>query len=292
MKQIKINKQISSRGSAALDTYLNEIGTIELLRPEREIELAVKINDKKNSEDALGELVNANLRFVVSVAKQFQNQGLSLGDLISEGNFGLIKAAKRFDEKKGFKFISYAVWWIRQSILQAISEQSKIIRIPLNKIGQVNKINKTCIHLEQKFEREPTADEVAEYLGVSASDVVDAKKTINDTLISLDKGFQQGEDTKLQDTLPNDGDRPDFELDNESLRKDLEKLFSSTLTKREAMVIELYYGLRREETLKTLEEIGNIMSLTRERVRQIKEKALLKLRNVCKDKKWRDILSL
>lgn len=288
MKQLKISsKQITTRESAALDKYLNDIGQVELLTPERETELAIEI--KKGSEEAFSELVNANLRFVVSVAKQYQNQGLSLGDLINEGNLGLMKAAKRFDEEKGFKFISYAVWWVRQSILQALAEQARIVRLPLNRIGQNNKISKVYAQLEQVYEREPTADEVAAELGISTLDVIDARKSVNEPTLSLDKSFQQGEDGRLQDTIPNDDERPDSSMVNISLRSELESYMSTVLNEREEQVIREYFGVG-AKTQRTLEEIGSDMGLTRERVRQVKEKSLEKLRAKCTDM-WKNKFS-
>jgi RNA polymerase primary sigma factor len=231
---------------------------------------------------ALERLTKANLRFVVSVAKQYQNQGLSLGDLINEGNLGLIKAAQRFDETRGFKFISYAVWWIRQSILQALAEQSRIVRLPLNRVGSLNKISKTFSELEQKYEREPSPDELAEVLDVTTSEIVDTMK-ISGRHVSMDAPFVQGEENSLLDVLENDGeDTPDGELMNDSLRREVQRALS-TLTQREADVITLYFGLNGEHSM-TLEEIGEKFNLTRERVRQIKEKAIRRLRHTSRSK--------
>jgi RNA polymerase primary sigma factor len=268
MRQLKISKQITNRESQSLDKYLQEIGKVDLLTADEEVVLAKRI--REGDQLALEKLTKANLRFVVSVAKQYQNQGLSLGDLINEGNLGLIKAAQRFDETRGFKFISYAVWWIRQSILQALAEQSRIVRLPLNRVGSLNKISKTFSELEQKFEREPSPEELAEVLEVSASEVVDTMK-ISGRHVSMDAPFVQGEENSLLDVLENDGDeKPDDGLMNDSLRKEVQRALS-TLTSREADVITLYFGLNGEHAM-TLEEIGEKFNLTRERVRQIKEK--------------------
>lgn len=275
MRQLKISKQITNRESQSLDKYLQEIGKVDLLTPDEEVELAKRI--KEGDQLALEKLTKANLRFVVSVAKQYQNQGLTLGDLINEGNLGLIKAAKRFDETRGFKFISYAVWWIRQSILQALAEQSRIVRLPLNRVGSLNKISKTFSELEQKFEREPSPDELADVLEVTAAEVVDTMK-ISGRHVSMDAPFVQGEENSLLDVLENDLEvTPDNELMNDSLRKEVMRAIS-TLTQREADVVTLYFGLNGEQSL-TLEEIGEKFNLTRERVRQIKEKAIRRLRH-------------
>lgn len=280
MRQLKISKQITNRESQSLDKYLQEIGKVDLLTPDEEVDLAKRIRD--GDQLALEKLTKANLRFVVSVAKQYQNQGLSLGDLINEGNLGLIKAAQRFDETRGFKFISYAVWWIRQSILQALAEQSRIVRLPLNRVGSLNKISKTFSDLEQKFEREPSPDELAEVLEVSTSEVVDTLK-ISGRHVSMDAPFVQGEENSLLDVLENDGENtPDSELMNDSLRKEVQRALS-TLTQREADVITLYFGLNGEHSM-TLEEIGEKFNLTRERVRQIKEKAIRRLRHTSRSK--------
>lgn len=280
MRQLKISKQITNRESQSLDKYLQEIGKVDLLTPDEEVILAQKI--KQGDQISLERLTKANLRFVVSVAKQYQNQGLSLGDLINEGNLGLIKAAQRFDETRGFKFISYAVWWIRQSILQALAEQSRIVRLPLNRVGSLNKISKTYSELEQKFEREPSPEELAEVLEISANEVVDTMK-ISGRHVSVDAPFVQGEENSLLDVLENDTEeKPDQELMNDSLRREVLRALS-TLTPREAEVIMYYFGLNGEQAM-TLEEIGEKFNLTRERVRQIKEKAIRRLRQTSRSK--------
>ncbi len=283
---MKITKHFTNRESQSLDKYLQEIGKVDLLNAEQEIELAVRI--KKGDRNALELLTKANLRFVVSVAKQYQNQGLSLGDLINEGNLGLIKAAKRFDETRGFKFISYAVWWIRQSILQALAEQARIVRLPLNRVGALNKIGKAYSNLEQEFEREPNAAELASELDMDVSEVSDALK-ISGRHISMDAPFSQGEENRLLDIIQNDEQpTPDFSLMNESLKAEIDRALSS-LSEREAEVIKLYYGLNKEHSL-TLEEIGEKFNLTRERVRQIKEKAIRRLRRASKSESLRAYL--
>jgi RNA polymerase primary sigma factor len=280
MRQLKISKQITNRESQSLDKYLQEIGKVDLLTPDEEVELAKRI--KEGDQIALEKLTKANLRFVVSVAKQYQNQGLSLGDLINEGNLGLIKAAQRFDETRGFKFISYAVWWIRQSILQALAEQSRIVRLPLNRVGSLNKISKTFSELEQKFEREPSPEELAAVLDVTTAEVVDTMK-ISGRHVSMDAPFVQGEENSLLDVLENDSEEtPDSGLMNDSLRREVQRALS-TLTQREADVITLYFGLNGEHAM-TLEEIGEKFNLTRERVRQIKEKAIRRLRHTSRSK--------
>ncbi len=280
MRQLKISKQITNRESQSLDKYLQEIGKVDLLTPDEEVTLAQRI--KEGDQLALEKLTKANLRFVVSVAKQYQNQGLSLGDLINEGNLGLIKAAQRFDETRGFKFISYAVWWIRQSILQALAEQSRIVRLPLNRVGSLNKISKTFSELEQRFEREPSPDELAEVLDVTTAEVVDTMK-ISGRHVSMDAPFVQGEENSLLDVLENDTEEtPDQGLMNDSLRREVQRALS-TLTQREADVISLYFGLNGEHSM-TLEEIGEKFNLTRERVRQIKEKAIRRLRHTSRSK--------
>ncbi|HEV8514350.1 MAG TPA: RNA polymerase sigma factor RpoD/SigA [Cyclobacteriaceae bacterium] len=280
MRQLKISKQITNRESQSLDKYLQEIGKVDLLTPDEEVELAKRI--KEGDQIALEKLTKANLRFVVSVAKQYQNQGLSLGDLINEGNLGLIKAAQRFDETRGFKFISYAVWWIRQSILQALAEQSRIVRLPLNRVGSLNKISKTFSELEQKYEREPSPEELAEVLEVTTAEVVDTMK-ISGRHVSMDAPFVQGEENSLLDVLENDSEEtPDSGLMTDSLRREVQRALS-TLTQREADVITLYFGLNGEHAM-TLEEIGEKFSLTRERVRQIKEKAIRRLRHTSRSK--------
>jgi len=284
MRQLKISKQITNRESQSLDKYLQEIGKVDLLTPDEEVELAKRI--REGDQLALEKLTKANLRFVVSVAKQYQNQGLSLGDLINEGNLGLIKAAQRFDETRGFKFISYAVWWIRQSILQALAEQSRIVRLPLNRVGSLNKISKTFSELEQKYEREPSPDELAEVLEVSTSEIVDTLK-ISGRHVSMDAPFVQGEENSLLDVLENDSeDTPDSGLMNDSLRREVQRALS-TLTPREADVITLYFGLNGEHAM-TLEEIGEKFNLTRERVRQIKEKAIRRLRHTSQKKEQKN----
>ncbi|MBL7875469.1 MAG: RNA polymerase sigma factor RpoD/SigA, partial [Cyclobacteriaceae bacterium] len=273
-------KQITNRESQSLDKYLQEIGKVDLLTPDEEVELAKRI--KEGDQIALEKLTKANLRFVVSVAKQYQNQGLSLGDLINEGNLGLIKAAQRFDETRGFKFISYAVWWIRQSILQALAEQSRIVRLPLNRVGSLNKISKTFSELEQKFEREPSPEELAEVLEVTTAEVVDTMK-ISGRHVSMDAPFVQGEENSLLDVLENDSEEtPDSGLMTDSLRREVQRALS-TLTQRESDVITLYFGLNGEHAM-TLEEIGEKFNLTRERVRQIKEKAIRRLRHTSRSK--------
>ncbi|HNP48663.1 MAG TPA: sigma-70 family RNA polymerase sigma factor [Bacteroidia bacterium] len=281
MRQLKITKQVTNRETASLDKYLQEIGRVELITAEEEVRLAQLI--KKGDPKALERLTKANLRFVVSVAKQYQNQGLTLGDLINEGNLGLIKAAQRFDETRGFKFISYAVWWIRQSILQALAEQSRIVRLPLNKIGSINKINKTFSKLEQEYEREPSAEEIAESMSVSVDDIKEAMRT-SGRHVSMDAPLQQGEDSTLIDVLGDDDQpHPDATLITESLRREVERALS-TLTLREADVIRLYFGLATGEQPMTLEEIGERFDLTRERVRQIKEKAIRRLKHTSRSK--------
>ncbi len=274
MRQLKISKQITNRDSQSLDKYLQEIGKVDLLTADEEVVLAklIRAGDKL----ALEKLTKANLRFVVSVAKQYQNQGLSLSDLINEGNLGLIKSAQRFDETRGFKFISYAVWWIRQSILQALAEQSRIVRLPLNRVGSLNKISRTFSQLEQKYEREPTPEELAEVLEVSANEVRDTMK-VSGRHISVDAPFVKGEENSLLDVLENSSEeKPDDELMHDSLREEIRRSLA-TLTDREADVILLYFGLNDTHPM-TLEEIGARFHLTRERVRQIKEKGIKKLR--------------
>lgn len=280
MRQLKITKQVTNRETASLDKYLQEIGRLELINAEEEVRLAQAI--KRGDHKALEKLTNANLRFVVSVAKQYQNQGLTLGDLINEGNLGLIKAAQRFDETRGFKFISYAVWWIRQSILQALAEQSRIVRLPLNKIGSINKINKAFSKLEQEFEREPSHEELSQVLELTADDIKDTMRS-SGRHISMDAPLLQGEDGSLLDLLEDDDQpHPDASLLNESLRREVERAIS-TLTTRESDVIRLYFGLCGEQPL-TLEEIGERFDLTRERVRQIKEKAIRRLKHTSRSK--------
>lgn len=280
MRQLKITKSITNRESASLDKYLQEIGREELITAEEEVILAVKI--RAGDQVALEKLTKSNLRFVVSVAKQYQNQGLSLPDLINEGNLGLIKAAKRFDETRGFKFISYAVWWIRQSILQALAEQSRIVRLPLNQVGSLNKINKAYSRLEQQFEREPSAEELADMLDLPIDKVSDTMK-VSGRHVSMDAPFANGEESSLLDVLVNlDSPKADTGLMNESLSKEIDRALS-TLTERERDVVKLFFGIGLNHGL-TLEEIGDKFDLTRERVRQIKEKAIRRLRHSSRSK--------
>lgn len=280
MRQLKITKSITNRESASLDKYLQEIGREELITAEEEVILAKKIKD--GDQRALEKLTRANLRFVVSVAKQYQNQGLSLPDLINEGNLGLIKAARRFDETRGFKFISYAVWWIRQSILQALAEQSRIVRLPLNQVGSLNKINKAYSKLEQQFEREPSAEELADILDLPIDKVSDTMK-VSGRHVSMDAPFANGEESSLLDVLVNlDSPKADTGLMNESLSKEIDRALS-TLTERERDVVKLFFGIGLNHGL-TLEEIGDKFYLTRERVRQIKEKAIRRLRHSSRSK--------
>lgn len=286
MRQLKISKQITNRESQSLDKYLQEIGKVDLITAEQEVEYAIRI--REGDQLALEKLTKANLRFVVSVAKQYQNQGLTLGDLINEGNLGLIKAAQRFDETRGFKFISYAVWWIRQSILQALAEQSRIVRLPLNRVGSLNKISKAFSALEQKFEREPSPEELAEVLELTTDEVVNTMK-ISGRHISMDAPFAQGEDNSLLDVLENNQEEtPDSELMNDSLRRDVMRTLT-TLTEREAEVVSLYYGLNGKSSY-SLEEIGEKFDLTRERVRQIKEKAIKRLRTTSRSRSLKPYL--
>jgi RNA polymerase primary sigma factor len=279
MRQLKITKSITNRESASLDKYLQEIGKEDLISVEEEVELAQRI--RKGDRKALERLTKANLRFVVSVAKQYQNQGLSLPDLINEGNVGLIKAAEKFDETRGFKFISYAVWWIRQSILQAIAEQSRIVRLPLNQVGSVNKINRILSKFEQEHERRPSLEEISEKIDLPEEKIDDAMK-VNGRHISVDAPFAEGEDNSLLDVLIND-DAPmaDKKLFLESLRSEINTALQA-LNERERNIIEAFFGINQNEM--TLEEIGTKYGLTRERVRQIKEKAIRRLRNSTKNK--------
>ena len=279
MRQLKITKSITNRESASLDKYLQEIGKEDLITVEEEVELAQRI--RKGDQRALEKLTRASLRFVVSVAKQYQNQGLSLPDLINEGNLGLIKAAEKFDETRGFKFISYAVWWIRQSILQALAEQSRIVRLPLNQVGSLNKINKAFSRFEQEHERRPSPEELAETLDLPAEKVADTLR-VSGRHISVDAPFVEGEDNSLLDVLVND-DSPvaDKTLINESLSTEVERALA-TLTERERDIIRLFFGINCQEM--TLEEIGEKFGLTRERVRQIKEKAIRRLRHSSRSK--------
>lgn len=274
MRQLKITKSITNRESASLDKYLQEIGREGLITIEEEVELAQRI--RKGDRRALEKLTRANLRFVVSVAKQYQNQGLTLPDLINEGNIGLIKAAEKFDETRGFKFISYAVWWIRQSILQALAEQSRIVRLPLNQVGSLNKINKAFARFEQENERRPSADELAKELDLSSDKVADTMR-ISGRHVSVDAPFTEGEDNSLLDVLVNsDSPKADKILMHESLAREIERSLS-TLSEREADIVRSFFGVGCQEM--TLEEIGDKFGLTRERVRQIKEKAIRRLRH-------------
>lgn len=281
MRQLKITKSITNRESQSLEKYLQEIGKVDLLTPEEEVELAKRI--KQGDQAALEKLTKANLRFVVSVAKQYQNQGLSLSDLINEGNLGLIKAAQRFDETRGFKFISYAVWWIRQSILQALAEQSRIVRLPLNKVGSLNKINKAFSELEQEYEREPSPEELAEQLEIPTEEV-ETTLGVAARHVSMDAPFVEGEDNSLLDVLENTATpNTDSALEyRESLRREIERSLS-TLTERQCDVIKLYFGIGVEHPM-SLEDIGEKFGLTRERVRQIKDKAINKLRSANRSK--------
>ena len=285
MRQLKITKSITNRESASLDKYLQEIGHEELISIEEEVELAQRI--KKGDKEALERLTKANLRFVVSVAKQYQNQGLSLPDLINEGNLGLIKAAEKFDETRGFKFISYAVWWIRQSILQAIAEQSRIVRLPLNQVGSVNRINRILNKFEQENERRPSVDEIADKVDLPEDKIVDAMKAPSKH-ISVDAPFIEGEDNSLLDVLPNaDSPMADNELVMESLRAEISSALN-VLNERERNIIEAFFGINQPEM--TLEEIGDKYGLTRERLRQIKEKAIRRLRHNTKNKMLKSYL--
>jgi len=286
MRQLKITKQVTNRESPSLDKYLHEIGKVPLITAEEEVALAKKI--KKGDDEALSTLIKANLRFVVSVSKQYQNQGLTLPDLINEGNLGLIKAAQRFDETRGFKFISYAVWWIRQAILQALAEQSRIVRLPLNKIGSINKVNSAFAKLEQEYQREPTAHEIADILDMAPKEVREAMKT-NSRHLSMDAPLVSEEENTLHDVmLSSDSSSPDSNLLDESLQREISRSLA-TLSVRESDIIKLYYGLGGEPPY-SLEEIGKLFSLTRERVRQIKEKAIKRLKLTSKNKILRTYL--
>ncbi|MGB3591012.1 MAG: RNA polymerase sigma factor RpoD/SigA [Nonlabens sp.] len=280
MRQLKITKQVTNRESKSLDKYLQDISKIDLITAEEEVELAQRI--KKGDQRALEKLTTANLRFVVSVAKQYQNQGLKLPDLINEGNAGLVKAAKRFDETRGFKFISYAVWWIRQSILQALAEQSRIVRVPLNKIGSINKINKAFSHLEQLHERPPSPEELAKELDMTVSDVKQSLKNAG-RHVSMDAPLKEGETSNLYDVVRSgESPNPDRELMHESLTLEITRALE-TLSQKEADVISLYFGIGNQQPM-SLEEIGETFDLTRERVRQIKEKGIKRLRQNSRSK--------
>ncbi|OCX51459.1 RNA polymerase subunit sigma [Mucilaginibacter sp. PPCGB 2223] len=279
MRQLKITQSITNRESQSLDKYLHEIGKVDLITAEEEVILAQKI--REGDQAALERLTKTNLRFVVSVAKQYQNQGLTLGDLINEGNLGLIKAAKRFDETKGFKFISYAVWWIRQSILQAIAEQSRIVRLPLNQVGSLSKISKAFSKLEQEYEREPSPEELADILETTVDKISDTLSN-SGRHVSMDAPFVQGEENTLLDVLENHEPNTDSNLINESLSEEIKRSLS-TLTEREKEIIVLFFGLGTNHQL-SLEEIGEKFNLTRERVRQIKDKALQRLRHTSRSK--------
>ncbi len=289
MRQLKITKSITNRESQSLEKYLQEIGKVDLLTPEEEVELAKQI--KQGNQISLEKLTKANLRFVVSVAKQYQNQGLSLSDLINEGNLGLIKAAQRFDETRGFKFISYAVWWIRQSILQALAEQSRIVRLPLNKVGSLNKINRAFSELEQEYEREPSPEELATLLEIPTEEV-ETTLGVAARHVSMDAPFVDGEDNSLLDVLENNTTpATDSSLEfKESLRREIERALG-TLTDRQADVIKLYFGLGIEHP-ESLEDIGDKFGLTRERVRQIKDKAINKLRSTTRSKLLKQYLGI
>jgi len=279
MRQLKINKSITNRDSASLDKYLQEIGKESLISVEEEVELAIRI--KNNDHSALEMLVKANLRFVVSVAKQYQNQGLSLPDLINEGNLGLIRAAQKFDETRGFKFISYAVWWIRQSILQALAEQARIVRLPLNQVGNINKIKKEFVLFEQKFERQPSNQELADILDIPVEKVIEVI-SISNQHISIDTPFQDDEDGSLLDVLSNpNSEIADKQLIHESLNKEVERVLS-TLSERERNIIKFFYGISTSQL--TLEEIAEEFDLTKERVRQIKENAIKRMKHISKNK--------
>lgn len=286
MRQLKISKQITNRENLSLDKYLQEISKLDLITAEMEAELAGRI--REGDQVALEKLTKANLRFVVSVAKQYQNNGLTLGDLINEGNVGLIKAAQRFDETRGFKFISYAVWWIRQSMMQALAEQSRIVRLPLNRVGALTKIARSFAELEQKFQREPSPEELAVVLEIPTQEVLDTMK-VSGRQVSINAPFVQDEENSLLDLMVNDSEAPpDADLIIESLKKEINRALA-TLTQRESEVISLYFGLEGEHSM-TLEEIGDKFNLTRERVRQIKEKATRRLRNVTRSKALRSYL--
>ncbi len=280
MRQLIIIKQITNRETLSLDKYLQEIGKVELITVEEEVDLARRIH--KGDLNALSRLVNANLRFVVSVSKQYQNRGLSLPDMINEGNLGLIKAAQRFDETRGFKFISYAVWWIRQSIIQALTEQTRIVRLPLNRISNINKINKTLAKLEQKYQRKPTTLEISQALELAPSDVMGALKN-DEWHISMDAPLAQGEEGNMYDVLfSKDAPSPDKELLTDSLRKEIDGALNK-LTRREADIVRLYFGLN-DKRVHRLEEIAEVFNLTKERVRQIRKKAINRLKHTSRSR--------
>ena len=286
MRQLKITKQITNRETQSLDKYLQEIAKVDLITADEEVKLTLRI--KAGDQAALEKMVKANLRFVVSVAKQYQNRGLSLGDLINEGNIGLVKAALRFDETRGFKFISYAVWWIRQSVMQAVAEQSRVVRIPMNRVGSLNKLNKTFASLEQKFQRDPSAEELAEVMEMDPEEVMDAVQ-MGSRQISINAPFVPGDENGLLDILENESEgRPDSTLISNSLQKDVQRSLA-TLTQREADVISLYYGLNGRPAM-TLEDIGYMFAITRERVRQIKEKGIRRLRQTSRSKALKQYL--
>jgi RNA polymerase primary sigma factor len=288
MRQLKISKSITNRESQSIEKYLQEIGKVELLTPEEEVELAKQI--KQGSQEALEKLTRANLRFVVSVAKQYQNNSLSLNDLINEGNLGLVKAAQRFDETRGFKFISYAVWWIRQSIIQALAEQSRLVRLPLNKVGSLSKINKAFSELEQKYEREPSPEELSQILEISADDI-ESTMQVSSRHVSVDAPFSDGESGSLMDVLENrQADQADEHLNfQDSLRIECERTLA-TLTERERDVIKLFFGIGVAHAM-TLQDIGEHLGLTRERVRQIKDKAINKLRTTSRSESLKAYLA-
>jgi len=287
MRQLKISKSITNRESQSLEKYLQEIGKVDLITPEEEVQLAIRI--KQGDLRALDRLTKANLRFVVSVAKQYQNQGLSLPDLINEGNLGLIKAAQRFDETRGFKFISYAVWWIRQSILQSLAEQSRIVRLPLNKVGLTNRVNKAFQQLEQEYEREPSAEELAEMLDLDIDEVT-ATLSMSSRHVSMDSPISEGEDSTLIDVMANpNSESADEQIDHiDSLKLEIERSLN-TLTERQQEVLRFFFGIGIDHPM-SLEDIGERFNLTRERVRQIKDKAITKLRNASRSKLLRSYL--
>jgi RNA polymerase primary sigma factor len=287
MKQLQITKQITNRENDSLDRYLTEIGKVDLISVEVEVELARRI--REGDQLALEKLTKANLRFVVSVAKQYQNKGLSLSDLINEGNLGLIKAGQRFDETRGFKFISYAVWWIRQCILQALAEQARIVRLPLNRVGSIQKISRTLAELEQKFQREPSMEEIAEVLNLSRADVIDVLSNCGRS-VPIDAPFHQGEDSTMLDVMTDENAlMPDTAMLNKSIATEIGRILK-TLSSRDAHVITLYFGLNGQKAM-NLEEIGEFFRISRERVRQIKEHAVNQLRKTCRTKRFRAFMN-